>query len=50
MSIGFFRLDDDEKGRCSVPTLGGEQEMTIINEPGLYSLIITSRKASASYP
>ena len=28
-------------------TLGGEQEMTIVNEPGLYSLILRSRKAEA---
>ena len=32
------RLDDDEKGVASTDTLGGEQNMTIVNEPGLYSL------------
>lgn len=41
------RLDDDEKGRHSVTTPGGQQEMTIINESGLYSLILTSRKPEA---
>ena len=42
------RLDDDEKGRCSIHTPSGEQEMTVINEPGLYSLILGSRKACGS--
>jgi anti-repressor protein len=32
------RLDDDEKGRITIPTLGGPQEMVIISEPGLYKL------------
>lgn len=41
------RLDDDEKGRHSIPTLGGKQEMTVINEPGLYSLVLGSRKPEA---
>ncbi len=40
-------LDDDEKGRQIVPTLGGEQEMLVINESGLYSAILRSRKAEA---
>lgn len=41
------RLDDDEKGVISTDTLGGKQEMTIINEPGLYTLILSSRKPEA---
>jgi len=40
-------LDEDEKGLSNVQTLGGEQEMLIINESGLYSAILRSRKASA---
>lgn len=40
-------LDEDEKGTQIVRTLGGEQEMLIINESGLYSAILRSRKASA---
>lgn len=40
-------LDDDEKGRQILPTLGGEQEMLVINESGLYSAILRSRKAEA---
>lgn len=41
------RLDDDEKGVVITDTLGGPQEMAIINEAGLYSLILTSRKPEA---
>ena len=40
-------LDDDERGRYSIPTPGGMQSMTTINEPGLYKLIFKSRKPSA---
>lgn len=41
------RLDDDEKGVVTTDTPGGPQDVTIINESGLYSLILTSRKPSA---
>ena len=41
------RLDDDEKGVYSTHTLGGKQEMSIVNEPGLYSLVLGSRKPEA---
>lgn len=37
-------LDDDEKGACLVDTSSGKQSMTVINESGLYSLILRSRK------
>lgn len=40
-------LDDDEKGLSIVQTPGGEQEMLVINESGLYSAILRSRKAEA---
>lgn len=40
-------LDDDEKGTQIVSTLGGAQEMLAINESGLYSAILRSRKAEA---
>lgn len=40
-------LDDDEKGVQSVHTPGGDQQMTTVNEPGLYSLILRSRKPEA---
>nr|WP_295838146.1 phage antirepressor [uncultured Azospirillum sp.] len=41
------RLDDDEKGVDTIETLGGAQEVVVINESGLYSLILTSRKPAA---
>lgn len=41
------RLDDDEKGVSLIHTPGGKQEMTIINEPGLYSVILRSDKPEA---
>lgn len=41
------RIDDDEKGVVSTDTLGGRQEVTIVNEPGLYALILSSRKPEA---
>lgn len=40
-------LDDDERGRCIIPTTSGEREMHIISESGLYSLIFRSRKPEA---
>ena len=45
--VAIRKLDDDEKGRCLIPTLGGEQQMTIVSEPGLYRLIAASRKPEA---
>ena len=41
------RLDEDEKGVSSIHTPGGGQEMTTVNEPGLYTLVLGSRKAEA---
>lgn len=41
------RLDDDEKGTRKLCTLGGDQEMTIINESGLYNAILGSNKPDA---
>lgn len=38
------RLDEDEKGVVLTDTLGGQQSMTAINEPGLYVLVLGSRK------
>lgn len=42
-----LRLDDDEKGTNSIPTPGGVQKLTTINEFGLYSMILTSRRPEA---
>lgn len=41
------RLDDDERGRSLIPTLGGQQDMLTITESGLYSLTLGSRKPQA---
>ncbi|WP_304306260.1 BRO family protein [Pseudacidovorax intermedius] len=41
------RLDDDEKGMTGIHTLGGPQDMTIVSEPGLYVLVLGSRKPEA---
>lgn len=41
------RLDEDEKGVYSIHTPGGAQDVTIVNEPGLYSLVLRSRKPEA---
>lgn len=40
-------LDDDERGVATTDTPGGDQQVSIINEPGLYSLILRSRKPEA---
>ena len=41
------RLDDDEKDAHTVSTPGGAQRATIVNESGLWSLVLTSRKPEA---
>lgn len=40
-------LDDDEKRVSPIVTPSGTQQMTIVNESGLYNLIFQSRKAEA---
>ncbi|MBO7466602.1 MAG: LacI family DNA-binding transcriptional regulator [Bacteroidaceae bacterium] len=40
-------LDDDEKGASPIVTPSGTQQMTIVNESGLYNLIFQSRKPEA---
>ena len=40
-------LDDDERGVHTMDTLGGVQEVSVISEAGLYSLILRSRKPNA---
>lgn len=40
-------LDEDEKGVTNCYTLGGNQNLTFINESGLYHLIFISRKPEA---
>lgn len=41
------RLDEDEKGLRSVETPGGEQQMTVITEAGMYSAILGSKVEGA---
>ena len=43
----LLRLKDYEKGLHIVDTRGGNQEMAIISESGLYRLVLTSRKPQA---
>ena len=40
-------LDDDEKGIAKTDTLGGKQNVSVISEPGLYALVLKSRKPEA---
>lgn len=41
------RLDDDEKGTRSMRTPGGEQELSVISEAGLYNAILGSKVPGA---
>lgn len=41
------RLDDDEKGVGKADTLGGSQDMMLISESGLYTLVMRSNKPEA---
>lgn len=47
VNMSIRRLDEDEKGTSSICTLGGTQKMSIVNEPGLYTLVLGSRKPQA---
>lgn len=41
------KVDDDDKGISKMETPGGEQNTIIVNESGLYSLILSSRLPTA---
>lgn len=41
------RLDEDEKGVHQIDTLGGKQKMIVVNESGLYSVLLRSDKPEA---
>ena len=41
------RVDDEDKGVAKRDTLGGSQDFTVINESGLYSLILSSKLPKA---
>lgn len=40
-------VDDEDKGVAKCDTLGGYQKLTVINESGLYSLILSSKLPNA---
>ena len=40
-------VDDDDKGVAKCDTLGGNQKLAIINESGLYSLVLSSKLEQA---
>lgn len=40
-------VDDEDKGVTKCDTLGGKQDLTMINESGLYSLILSSKMPNA---
>ena len=42
-------FDDDEKGIAKIYTLQGMQNMTVISEPGVYTLVMKSRKPEAKH-
>ena len=43
----LMHLDDDEKGVVSTDTPGGTQNISVVNESGLYALVLRSRKPEA---
>ncbi|QJE31829.1 BRO family protein [Heyndrickxia coagulans] len=45
--VAISRLDEDEKGVSKVYTPGGYQNMSVVNEFGLYSLVLTSNLPEA---
>lgn len=52
LSIGKYRdavsrLEDDERGSVEMDTPGGRQSLSAVNEYGLYSLVLSSRKPEA---
>jgi prophage antirepressor-like protein len=46
VSMALSALDEDEKGISSIDTLGGSQEVLVVSEGGLYTLILRSRDAT----
>ena len=42
-----MHVDDDDKGGDILSTPGGRQQITIINESGLYALILSSKLPQA---
>lgn len=42
---GIARLDEDEKGVALTDTLGGAQELAVVSESGMYTLVLRCRDA-----
>lgn len=47
LSMALQRLAADEKGVNRIDTLGGQQEMAIVSESGMYALVLRSDKPEA---
>jgi prophage antirepressor-like protein len=47
ISDAVSKIPQNEKGIVSTDTLGGNQELLCVNEPGVYRLIFASRKPEA---
>ncbi|MEG4485652.1 BRO family protein [Microcoleus sp. D2_18a_B4] len=47
LSRRVAKMPDSWKGMCSIHTLGGQQQMLTVTEPGLYELIFRSDKPAA---
>lgn len=45
---GISRLDDDEKDVALTDTLGGQQEVAVVSESGMYTLVLRCRDAIKS--
>jgi len=45
MTQKWSELDEDERGRRKISTLGGEQTMNVVTEPGFISLILSCPKS-----
>ena len=43
----YDHVDDEDKRGCEINTPGGRQPLTVINESGLYSLILSSKLPQA---
>lgn len=41
------KVDDEDRGVAKIATPSGTQEMTVINESGVYSLVFSSKLSSA---
>jgi prophage antirepressor-like protein len=48
-TVTLLKFPENEKGLSTTYTLGGEQHVLIVNEPGLYRLIFKSRKPEAEH-